>query len=140
MAIDRAHRPSERTEFFIHGLIAANIARVTGDLEGVVVENAYKIVELVMRRGHCSFPIRAFGQFAIAEQSENAMCRIIEFSSDRHPNRNREAMSERAGVHFDARNLACRMPDKRRLVLAKGVQIRIGKKSAIREDDVESLD
>src|SRR5436190_15490956 len=72
VAVHSAHLPTERREFFIQGFVGADVASMTGDLERIVINNGRQVIQSVMSCGHRGFPIGAFGQFAVAEQRENA--------------------------------------------------------------------
>ena len=51
----------------------------------VVVEDGGEVVELVMRGGHGGFPVGAFGQFAVAQQREDAVAGLVHLPGQRQP-------------------------------------------------------
>src|SRR5262245_58243582 len=66
MSVDAADIPSESRELVGEWFIAADIARGSRDLQPVAIDNGHQVVQLAMRGEHRGFPVRAFGEFAIA--------------------------------------------------------------------------
>ena len=73
-------------------------------LDFVEVDNRHQIVEPVMGRKKDRFPVRAFVAFAIAHENHNAMVGTGDLGRLGHAGRYRQAMPQRAGREFDARN------------------------------------
>ncbi len=57
VAVDTSDRPAERSEFVVDRRVVANVARWSGDLQRVVVDDCGQVVESVMRRAHRRFPV-----------------------------------------------------------------------------------
>ena len=67
-----------------------HIFRRTANLQPVAVDDADKIVKLVMRAGHGGFPYRAFGLFTIAHQTEYPITFAVPLGRKRHSDGDRQ--------------------------------------------------
>jgi hypothetical protein len=68
-------QPNAR-HFSSSGSLLHHVAGAAADLQRVAVNDRREVVEVVMRGGHGGLPVRAFGQFAVAQQGEHAVRRV----------------------------------------------------------------
>ncbi len=104
---------AERTELVGQRLQRQDLLRGPGDLQPVPVDDGGEIIEAVTHRGQRSLPHRALIEFAIAHEHEDAVCAAVQPAGQRHARRDRQPVTQRAGVLLNAGHAAGRVADER---------------------------
>ena len=153
VAVDGEDFPSEAAIFFFERLDVHHVFHPAVDLEAVAVDDADEVVELEMARFHGRFPDLAFLLFAVSHDAEDAMILLVQSRGERHADGDAQALAERSGGNFDARQLEpVRMSLIRRIELAQEsdvflwtkagegkAQIKAGRLVARRPDDAVAV-
>ena len=105
-----------------------------------MVDDRRQIVEAVVGGRHRPLPVRPLGQLAVAEQREHPGAGGVSLCRDRHPDADRQAMPEAAGIHLDPGYLSGGMTDEGRLVVAECVDRLSRKESLVGEHHIQGLD
>ena len=95
MAVNHQRVPTERGKT---ALIGFHVKVVHGPFalsHAVDINNAYEVVELIVRRHGRRFPDTAFCDLPVAQQDIDAIVELIQaFAVQRHANPNRESLPE----------------------------------------------
>src|SRR6266403_132383 len=106
VAVDLDHRPAERLPLGDDGLEIEHLADEVVELDLVVVDDHGEVVDGMvgtpeLRRGHRRLPHLALLDLAVAEDAIDTRGRARELGAEGQPERDREALSERAGSRLD---------------------------------------
>ena len=140
MAVNRAHGPAEGGPLFGKRLVVHHVLGAAGDLQRVAVDDGGEVIQFVMSPGERAFPVRAFGEFTVAEQRESAEACVVELARQRGADGDGQAVTERARVLLDAGDVARRMPHVVGLIAAKRFEVRLGEESTVGEHDEQRFD
>ena len=99
---------------------------------------ADEVVELRVRRVLERLPHRSLGHLAVAADAPHAIRQPVELlAGERHADRDRQALPERAGRDVDPRDHRRRVPLEPRAELAEGQQLLVGDRAGGLEDGVD---
>ena len=73
------------------------------DAQAVAVDDGDEALQPEMAGGHRRFPHLALVQFAVAQHAMDAVAAVLHPARQRHADRDRQAVAERAGAEIDAR-------------------------------------
>src|SRR2546423_7415313 len=143
VAVDLDHRPAERLPLGDDGLEIEHLADEVVELDLVVVDDDGEVVERMIGmaepgRRHGRFPHLALLDLAVAEDAVDARGRARELGAERQPERDREALPERAGGRLDAgQRDTVGMALERRAELAQRDQRVFGEVAGLRHHAIE---
>ncbi len=89
--------PTERLILINDRVDVHDIFHFAVNLQAVLVENHDEVVELVLPRTHRGFPHRTFLVLTVGADGEDAVIFLVQLGRQSHADRNREALSQRAG-------------------------------------------
>ena len=138
VAVDLDRVPAERPELLGERGEIHDLADPAGLLDLIVVDDHAEVVERELRRAHRRLPDLAGLRLAVADHAPHPALRAVQFSCDRHTDRDREPLAERAGRGLDPGHAQpVDVALQSRLELAERLQPVVREEPGSRERDVE---
>ena len=136
--VDLDRRPAERLDAPRVRREIPAVHRLAALAEPVDVEDRDQVVEPRERRVLERLPHRALGELAVAAEAPDAVRQPVELlAGERHADRDRQPLAERAGRDVDPRELRRRVSLEPRAELAEGQQLLVGDRAGRLVDGVE---
>ncbi len=138
VAVDLDRVAAERPRAIGVGVEIPAVHRLAALTEPVHVEDRDEVVELVERRVLERLPLRALGDLAVAAERPHAERQPVELlPRQRHADRVRQPLAERAGGDVDPGNPRRRMPLEDRVELPIGEELLLRDRAGGAEHRVE---
>ena len=102
MRVQSAGHEAEGLELLRHGRHVEDLRRRTVRLHPVVVDEHHEVVEPVVAGRHRRFPHLPFLQLAVGDEAVDAGVGATDALAERHPDRLREPLAERAAGDLEA--------------------------------------
>ena len=131
--------PSEGRPALAHAVECHHVLGVSADLQVVAVDNGHEIVQMIHVAGHSCLVDRAFALLAVAHHHIGLIRLAVHLGRNSHTDADGKSVTQRTGVHFDARHLDGGMSREHRTELSKRVEHTRFDESAGLEHRVERL-